>query len=618
LIEVAASCLLFSTFFLRGLIVPPPNHQPRSNDFSDSANSSAIRDMESSPQLLPKFSTQEVECRRLLRSSVYLDFWAARKEVVMHRLISVFSVVLMPLVVVAAAYPAAQTDERLGSVTFPTSCVADVQKPFERAVSLLHSFVYEDAQPQFEDIFKKDSHCAIALWGEAMSIYYPLWFQPSANTIQRGRELIDRAHQVGAKTERERAYIDALATFYQGADTDYEARTAAYAHAMQNLAAHYPDDHEAAIFYALALLAATPPKDAPLSNRMRAAEILKPLYSALPNHPGVIHYLIHAYDTPSLAKLGLPMARRYAEVAPAAAHAVHMPAHIFTLLGFWQEDIDSNLAAAQVGQPSPRPMGNSHVLPLHFLDFLSYAYLQVGREEQTQKMVEQLVAGISELPGMMKNHALLLAAEIPARSTLDLRQWSRAASLNPLQGAPRGAQVTTYWVRAIGAARSGNSAQARESLHQFEELESPTGLSDPVEHARKLEASAWLAHSEGADDKAITELREADQLQQNADTTAHDWMGASAREMLADLLLELNRPSEALTEYQAALRLTPNRFDGLYGAARAAAKSGKPDDAAAYYAQIQKNCQGSTSDRPELAEAREFLRSQQASGSNHR
>jgi len=526
----------------------------------------------------------------------------------MHRLLAVLSVVLMALVL-NVAHPAAQTNERLGSVTFPISCTADLQKPFERAVSLLHSFVYEEAQPQFEDVFKKDPHCAVALWGEAMSIYFPLWFQPNAETIQHGQELIEQAQKIGAKTERERSYIDALATFYKGSETDYQARTDAYAHAMKDLAARYPDDHEAAIFYALALLAATPPKDAPLSNRIKAAEILRPLYGLLPNHPGVTHYLIHAYDTPSLAQLGLPMARHYAEVAPSAAHAVHMPAHIFTLLGLWQEDIDSNLAAEDAGRQPAGPVDQSHLLPLHFMDFLSYAYLQVGREDQTQKIIERLGAGIAELPPMMKNHARLLLAEIPGRYALDLRQWSRATSLKPPDGAPRPAQAITYWARTIGAARSGNLAQARENLHHFEELESPADLNDLVEYAKKLEALAWVAHSEGADDKAIAELREADQLQQNADTTAHDWMGASALEMLADLLLELNRPSEALSEYQAALRLTPNRFDALYGAARSAAKAGKPEDAAAYYAQIQKNCQGSGSNRPELVEAREFLRS---------
>jgi Tetratricopeptide repeat len=524
----------------------------------------------------------------------------------MRYLVSVLSVVLMTFVSIGAV--GEQTSERLGSVTFPTSCAADLQKPFERAVLLLHSFVYEEAKPQFEEVFRKDPHCAIALWGEAMSIYYPLWFRPDAATIQHGQELMEQARKIGGKTERERSYIDALATFYQGSDMDYDARTAAYAHAMQTLAARYPDDHEAAIFYALALLGATPSKEAPLSNRTKAAEILRPLYSLLPNHPGVTHYLIHAYDTPSLAKLGLPIARHYAEIAPSAAHAVHMPAHIFGLLGLWQEDINSNLAAEEAGRRSADSTNQSRLPPLHFLDFLSYAYLQVGREDQTQKIIEQLVASLAELPPMMKNHARLLLAEIPARYELDLRQWSRAASLKPQDGAPRTSQAVTYWARTIGAARSGNLAQARESFHQFEELESAAGLSDPLEHAKRLEASAWLAHGEGADDKAIAELREADQLQQNADTTAHDWMGASPREILADLLLELNRPLEALSEYQASLRLTPNRFDALYGAARSAAKAGKPDDAAVYYAQIQKNCQGSSSNRPELAEAREFLR----------
>jgi tetratricopeptide (TPR) repeat protein len=531
----------------------------------------------------------------------------------MHRLLSALSVVLAAFVFVAAQ-PGPQTGERLGIMTFPTSCAADLQKPFERAISLLHSFVYEDAQAQFEDVFKKDPHCAIALWGEAMSIYYPLWFQPNAETLRHGRELIEQARKVGAKTERERGYVDALATFYQASDMDNEARTEAYAHAMQNLAARYPDDHEAAIFYALALLGATPPKDAPMSNRTKAAEILKPLYTALPNHPGITHYLIHVYDTPSLAQLALPMARRYAEFAPSAAHAVHMPSHIFTLLGLWQEDINSNLAAEDVGRQAAGPMDNGHVLPLHFLDFLSYAYLQVGREDQTQQILDQLLAGIPELPPMMKNHARLLLAEIPVRYELELRRWSRAAALKPPDGSPRAALAITYWARTIGAARSGTLTQARESLHQFEELESAADLSDPVEHAKQLEASAWLAHDEGADDKAISQLRQADQLQQNADTTAHDWMRASAREMLADLLLELNRPSEALIEYQVALRLTPNRFDALYGAARAAAKAGKADDAAAYYGNLQKNCQESSSDRPELTEASEFLRSRSAAG----
>jgi tetratricopeptide (TPR) repeat protein len=524
-------------------------------------------------------------------------------------LLRVASVLITVLMSVAAGAVGSNTqaDEVLGKVSFPTSCAADVQGPFERGVALLHSFVYEDAESQFADVFKKDPHCSMALWGQAMSIYFPLWFPPNSTTIQHGQELLAEAQKVGARTERERSYIDALAVFYQGSGTKYETRTAKYAEAMQKVAARYSDDHEATIFYALALLGATPPKDEPLANRKKAAELLKPLYTALPNHPGVIHYLIHAYDTPSLAELGLPMTRRYAAVAPSAPHAVHMPAHIFSLLGLWQDDIDSNLAAERIAQQSAEAMGQGHVLPLHFLDFLSYAYLQIGREDETKRILDQIIANVGSLPPMMKNHGLLLVAEIQERSALELREWSKATSLKPPDGASHEARAIASWAQAIGAARIGDLKLAQESLDQFDMLESTAISNDPLEHARQLEASAWVAHTGGAEDRAIRELREADELQRRADTTAHDWMGASAREMLGDLLQELKRPSEALMEYKAALRLTPNRFDALYGAARAATEAGKPDEATVYYSQVVKNCQGSTSERPELVQARAFL-----------
>lgn len=506
----------------------------------------------------------------------------------------------------------AQVSERLGSVTFPTSCAGDVQKPFERGVALLHSFVYEEAEPQFADVFKRDPHCAIALWGEAMSIYYPLWFEPSTDTLAHGRELIDEARKLQAGTQRERDYIAALASFYDGSEkTDYESRTAAYAHAMEGLAAQHPEDHEAAIFYALALLATPAPKDAPLANRLQAAEILMPLYTSLPDHPGVIHYLVHAYDTPELAKRGLPMARRYAQIAPSAPHAVHMPSHIFTLIGLWREDIASNLAAERAGAP-PEASNTGHGLPpLHFLDFLSYAYLQVGNEAETQKIIDQISSAEAGLMPMMQKHALLLLSELPVRYALELHQWSKAASLAPVEGAPQSAQADTYWARAIGAARSADLEAARRNVKQFETLESPSGPNDPDTEAKDFEAKAWIAHGEHRDDEAITALREADKIQENADTTAHDWMAASALEMLADLLLELNRPAEALDEYHAALKLTPNRLDALYGAARSATKAGRQDEATSYFKQMLENCSGSTSPRPELKEAREFVQNRQ-------
>jgi len=509
---------------------------------------------------------------------------------------------LVSLLLGRACAAGSAAEERLGSVSFPTSCAADLNLPFQRAVALLHSFDYENAGQQFADIAKKDPACGIALWGQAMSIYYPLWFEPDEATLKRGRDLLEQAQKVGAKTTRERDYIQALAVFYQDSSSlNYAARTAAYSREMERVMLRYPQDREAAIFCALSLLALAPPKEAPLQNRLRAAAILAPLFTRLPDHPGVLHYLIHAYDTPQLAARGLPAAHRYAKIVSSASHAVHMPSHIFTLLGLWQDAIDSNLAAERLA----RSQGG--MIPLHFLDFLHYDYLQVGRESEAGQIIQQIAEAQPKLMRMMQSHALLLRAELPARQALDLHRWSEAASLQPPLDAPKEAQAYSYWACAIGAAHLGDAASARQNLQRSITLDPATVSDDPKAPVRQLEAEAWIAHAEGKNDEAIAKLREADRMEENAATTAHDWMGAPALEMLGDLLRDLNRPKDALAEYEAALKLTPNRFDGLYGAGVSSEEADLTKHAIRYYSKLVDQTKSSASDRPELVAARHFL-----------
>ena len=509
---------------------------------------------------------------------------------------------LLPLVLGCACPVGLLAEERLGSVSFPNSCAADVNLPLQRAVALLHSFDYENAGQQFADIAKKDPACGIALWGQAMSIYYPLWFEPDEATLKRGRDLLERAQKVGAKTARERDYIQALAVFYQDSSSlNYAARSAAYSREMERIMLRYPQDHEAAIFCALSLLALAPPKDAPLQNRLKAAAILAPLFTTLPDHPGMLHYLIHAYDAPELAARGLPAARRYAQVASSTSHAAHMPSHIFALLGLWQDAIDSNLAAKALA----RRQGG--MLPLHFLDFLHYEYLQIGHEADAQQIIQQIAEAQPKLMPMMQRHALLLRTELPASQALDLHRWSEATSLQPPLNAPKEAQSYVWWATAIGAAHLGDAETARQNLQRSKALDTGNVSDDPKAPVRQLEAEAWIAHAERKNDEAIAKLRQADSIEENAATTAHDWMGAPALEMLGDLLRELNRPKDALAEYEAALQLTPNRFDGLYGAGVSSEEGGLTKQATQYYSKLVDQTKSSASDRPELVAAKHFL-----------
>lgn len=505
------------------------------------------------------------------------------------------------------------TVSQIGTVTFPVSCAPTVQKPFERGVALLHSFWYEEAEKEFTQIAVDDPHCAMAHWGIAMSLWHQLWNEPDKKVILRGLDEIHEAKTTdGLTTPREKAYIAAISVFYSNSQKlNHEARAKAYSDAMKKVYETYADDHEAAVFYALSLLASEPHDDATFANRKQAAAILEKLFATEPDHPGVAHYLIHSYDKPQLAQLGLPAARRYAQIAPAAPHALHMPSHIFARVGLWQDDINSNLASiAATRKTSAMHMGGEGH-QFHAMDFLIYAYLQSGREADAAKVIDDVrsMPKMESMYGDEFDPRANALSVFPAMFNLELRHWSDAAALQLVPGASPLDQAATYWARAIGASRGGNPAQARKDLEQIDVIRKELAAEKKTDDAELVredydQAAAWVARADGKDEEAIASLR---RLADKNDTLGNEGDGIPVREMLADLLLEAKRPQQALVEYQTDLKLNPNRFDGLYGAAQAAEVAGKQSEATEYYALLLKICDGSNSTRPELSRARELV-----------
>jgi tetratricopeptide (TPR) repeat protein len=498
-------------------------------------------------------------------------------------------------------------NEKLGTVSFPTSCSTAVQKPFERGVALLHSFWYDEAQRQFKEVAEKDPHCAMAYWGEAMSLYHQIWNRPSPADLTQGWEWLQKAQAMHPKTQRERDYIDALATFYRdGSKIDHDKRADAYAAAMQKLYERYPSDHEAAAFYALSLLASGPDEDLTLANAKKAIAILNKLFAEDPDHPGVAHYLIHACDNPHLADQGLSAARRYASVAPSSPHALHMPSHIFARLGLWQEDINSNRASIAASQ-KVTGMGKEH--QIHAMDFLEYAYLQIGENTKAKALVDQLSSArkeeLGEGLGFYYDYSRV---QFPALYTLETRQWKDALALQPRSEAEPGVRAITYWAQAVAAGHLHDAVAAQKAVEQFDVMVEETRKGEHSHFASSMktngeEARAWFAFAQGKNEEALSLLRTVADKQ---DVLGKGEVELPAREMLADMLLEMNRPQEALAEYEKSLKTDPNRFNGLYGAGRAAELAKQPEKARTYYAQLLKNC-GGTAERPELAKVRTEL-----------
>lgn len=503
--------------------------------------------------------------------------------------------------------------EQLGKVSFPVSCAPDSQKSFERGVALLHSFGYEEAEQQFSEIAQKDPSCAMAHWGIAMSLFHQLWERPQEPSLQRGNQEMETAQKLGAKTDRERAYISALAIFYRDpAAKEYEKRVTAYSDAMSKLYQEYPKDLEAGAFYALSLLAAEPAGDTSHAASKKAVAILMPLFQQDPDHPGLAHYIIHACDNPQMAPLALDAARSYAQIAPSSAHAVHMPSHIFARLGLWQESIQSNLKSVAITEKSSELYMRGH--ELHALHFLLYAYLQTGQDEAARHIVEQAEQIIASAPkdgndDGMREYLDYAAVDFPSLYDLEMHHWSETAALPPLSSGPQ-YQLITFWARTIGSARMGDAEAARANAKKFAEAQEAVRNSKYAyilqgPNTLHGEVQAWLAFAEKNNDEAVRLMR---QVADTQDQVGKGEVSIPAREMLGDMLLSLNQPQQALAEYEKSMKIDPNRFNGLAGAARAAELSHDPAKANTYYAQLLKNCGDAPhSNRPELRAAKQTL-----------
>jgi tetratricopeptide (TPR) repeat protein len=497
-------------------------------------------------------------------------------------------------------------DQKLGNVHFETSCTQDAQKLFDLGMLYQHSFWYRASQKSFEDTLKADPDCGIAYWGIALSLLYNPHVAPPAKNLKEGAAAIEKGKAVGAKTQRERDYIDALGAMYTDYDRlDHRTRVQAYLKEMEKLAQRYPDDDEAQIHYALALNVSAPAADKTYANQLKGAAILERIWAREPDHPGVAHYLIHLYDSPALAEKGLDAARRYAKIAPASSHAQHMPSHIFTRVGYWDESIASNIEAARVAQSDKE--GHDQ---LHAMDYLVYAYLQLGEDGMAKSVIDQMntVSGFTEtfLPGP---YALAVS---PARYALERSDWKTAAEL-PLRPSPlANVQAITYFARALGSARSGDVEAARVNIARLGELRDKLRdakdayWSEQVDIQRQI-AVAWTLLAEGKREDALSAMSAAANAEDK--TEKHPVTPGTprpARELYGLMLLEAGNAADALTAFEATLKKEPNRLGAYVGAAKSAEKSGDPAKARGYYEKIIAIA-GPTDSRSEIIEARAYL-----------
>ncbi len=506
--------------------------------------------------------------------------------------------------------------EKLGTVNFATSCSAAAQPQFNRAVALLHSFQFGAAIEGFNATLATDASCGIASWGIALSH----WGNPMAaglkptGQLEKGRDTVARGRATGARTARERAYLEAAARLYQDFEkTEQRARVLAYESAMAQVAAAYPDDTEAQIFYALALAAAADPADKTYARQLKAGAILEKMFAQQPEHPGLAHYIIHAYDVPPLAGRALAAARRYAQIAPSAPHALHMPSHTFTRVGSWQESIDTNIAAAAAARREGQT-GEE----LHASDYQAYAYLQSGQDEAARRLLASLPEIAARLgapaagSGAASAPAAFFAlAAIPARYALERGAWADAARLEPRPSAFPYTEAITWFARGLGAAHNGDPAGARAAAAALAQLRDRLTQANETYWALQVEiqrrdVAAWMALAEGHNEDALREMRAAAELEDSTEKSAvTPGPIAPARELLGEMLLQRRQPAEARREFEATLTKEPNRFRALYGAARAAKQAGESAVAQKYFGELLSVCaRGDNPGRPELAAAR--------------
>jgi len=511
--------------------------------------------------------------------------------------------------------PAAKSSE----VDFPISCGAPAQKKFNEAVWILHSFWYDEAVKAFTAVTAIEPECAMGYWGIAMSHWYPLWYPPNPAALKAGSEAVEKAMAAKQKTDREGDYIAAIAAFYRDNDKiDHRTRAVAYEKAMEQVHLRYPDDREGGVFYSLALVATAPPTDKTYANQKKATAILEKVRAELPNHPGVAHYLIHSNDSAAMAEDGLAAALCYAAIAPALPHALHMPSHIFTRLGMWRQSIDANRASSVAALGYVREELGSNAFDgetVHSMDYLEYAYLQTGQDREAKQVVEELQTfGKAKGPNLPMAYAI---AAIPARYALERRNWSEAAAVTPppmpfpWERFPW-AEAMISFTRALGAAHTGDIAGAQTEIAKLQSLKEKLDQAKDDYWAKQVEvqrlaASGILTHAQGNDKQAVELVRAAADLDASMDK--HPATPAEvlpARELLADLLLELNDPAAALKEYEQSVSTERNRFRSVLGIARAAKQTGDTAKAREAYGKLV-TLASADANRPELAEAKAFL-----------
>jgi tetratricopeptide (TPR) repeat protein len=500
--------------------------------------------------------------------------------------------------------------EKLGNVSFPTSCDRKVQAQFDRAVAMLHSFWFQQGEKAFREVLERDPSCAIANWGIA-AILIGNTFAGGATVedARKAKEAIQRGRLIGAKTERERFYIEAISEYYDRfSDRPHSARMKSLADAFEVVANRFPKDDEAQIFYAIYLTATQSPNDKTFADTLKAAQILEPQFKKHPDHPGVAHYLIHAYDYPPIADKGLNAAKRYAEIAPSAPHALHMPSHIFTRVGAWQDSVATNRRSTAVALVDKDPDG-----ALHAMDYLVYADLQLARDKDAGSVLQE-APGFTGINPNNRGSAYALAA-IPARIQLERGWWKDAVLLEPRSSTFPYADAITHFARALGGARSGDVAAADKGVQELARIVDALKTAKDNYWATEVEvqrlgAAAWTASAKGNRDEALTLMRSAADMEDKSEKAAvTPGRLIPARELLGEMLLEMNRPAEALQAFETSENHDPNRFRGLYGAAKAATLAGDQAKAKSYFEKLLTLAKNADTERPETKEAQAFLAS---------
>ena len=513
-----------------------------------------------------------------------------------------------------------QDGEMFGTVSFTASVPGSLKNDFNIAIALLHSFEYDEAEKVFAKMIDQAPGCAMAYWGVAMCNFHPLWFPPTQPELQKGSKAVQVARSIEGKTKRESDYIEAIGQFYEHADRlDHRSRVLNFEKAMQKIYENYPDDDEAVVFYALALDAAADPNDKSYTNQRKAFALLNPIFEKEPLHPGIAHYIIHNCDYPGLAELGLPAARKYASIAPASSHAQHMPSHIFTRLGLWNDCIQSNLvsiSSARCYAEKAKIKGHWDD-ELHAMDYLVYAYLQKGQDELAQQQVDYLET-INEVYPVNSKSAYAFAA-VRTRNLLERKMWKQAAALSlhpanfPWEKFPW-QEAIIHFARAMGAVNTNNPNEAKEELQKLNLLyDKLAKQTDKKQEAGQVAVQlktlqAWIEFKQGNNEKGLNLMRAAADMEDGMEKhPVTPGEVTPARELLGEMLLEMNQPVSALEAFEADLKIRPDRFNGLYGAGLACERAGNKAQAAVYFKDLLKSSDAQNCKRVELQKARSFL-----------